>query len=127
MSSKISALVELLRDQVSGNEEAVLAIGGTNKKIKISTLLSLIPNPTAESLGLGYVDNTRDIDKPVSKATQQALLGKASLVHRHTIASVDKLQETLDSKSDVGHKHTVDEITGYEPQTVIFSSEKATW
>ena len=41
-------------------------------------------NVTAEQLGLGNVDNTSDISKPISKATQNALDGKSNTDHTHT-------------------------------------------
>lgn len=41
-------------------------------------------NVTAEQLGLGNVDNTSDISKPISKATQNALDGKSNTNHTHT-------------------------------------------
>lgn len=45
---------------------------------------------TASDMGLGDVDNTSDLDKPISTATQSA----------------------LDDKSDVGHGHTQTDILG---------------
>ena len=39
-------------------------------------------------VGLGNVDNTSDLNKPISTATQTALDGKAATVHTHTAAQV---------------------------------------
>jgi len=39
-------------------------------------------------VGLGNVDNTSDLDKPISTATQAALDGKAASSHTHTIADL---------------------------------------
>lgn len=58
-------------------------------------------------VGLGNVDNTTDLNKPISTATQTALNGKASSSHTHAINDVTGLQTALDSKAnaaDVGAK-----------------------
>ena len=50
-------------------------IGAASKQL-VSTHLSNTDNPhnvTATQVGLGNVDNTRDIDKPISRATQEAI------------------------------------------------------
>jgi hypothetical protein len=45
-------------------------------------------NVTASDVGLGNVDNTSDVDKPVSTATQTALDGKANSSHTHTLTDI---------------------------------------
>lgn len=52
------------------------------------------------NLGLGNVQDTSDLGKPVSTATQTALDGKANSVHTHAIADVTNLQTTLNAKAD---------------------------
>lgn len=49
-------------------------------KLEVSNNLSDVSNPTAarSNLGLGNVDNTSDINKPISAATQAALNGKVA-------------------------------------------------
>jgi hypothetical protein len=42
---------------------------------------------TKESLGLSNVDNTKDIDKPISTITQEALDGKSDINHTHSNAT----------------------------------------
>lgn len=66
---------------------------------------------TKTQVGLGSVDNTADVDKPVSTAVGTALAGKAELVHTHTITDVTGLQAELDTKSDTTHNHD----TAYAP------------
>ena len=47
-------------------------------------------NVTAELLGLGLVDNTRDLEKPISYAVQTALEGKVSYEDiKDTLASTE--------------------------------------
>ncbi|MDF0540739.1 hypothetical protein PX699_00150 [Sphingobium sp. H39-3-25] len=53
---------------------------------------------TKSDVGLANVDNTSDLAKPISTATQTALNGKAASVHTHAIADVTNLQSTLDGK-----------------------------
>jgi len=82
MSKKISQLEELI--EAKGSEHLVLAWDDKNYRLTLrkageylKTLLS------KEDVGLGNVDNTSDIDKPISTATQQALDNKAPLIHNH--------------------------------------------
>lgn len=57
---------------------------------------------TAAGIGLGSVDNTSDLNKPVSTATQAALDGKAAITHTHVINDVTGLQTALDGKQASG-------------------------
>ena len=54
-------------------------------------------NITKETVGLGKVDNTPDLDKPVSKATQKALDEKAD---KSAIEDLDKKIKDSDKKQD---------------------------
>lgn len=76
-------------------------------------------NVTKEQIGLNNVDNTSDVDKPISKAVQNALNNKANLEHTHeydsafntsstnpvqnkiVTAKVNSLQSAVDSKVPV--------------------------
>lgn len=52
------------------------------------------PKATKESVGLGKADNTSDIDKPISKATQEALDTKASIEDvKDLVEKITKLQK----------------------------------
>jgi hypothetical protein len=57
---------------------------------------------TAAGIGLGSVNNTSDLNKPISTATQAALDGKAAIVHTHAISDVTGLQTALDAKQASG-------------------------
>lgn len=50
------------------------------------------------SIGLGNVDNTSDVNKPVSTAQAAALAGKAASTHSHAISDITNLQTNLDGK-----------------------------
>ena len=99
MSGKISNQIPF--PQVSGDEWLLLAYNGENYKVTIKQLLSTVPLPTLAALGLDKVDNTADIDKPLSNAVIQALNTKAAAIHRHSIADVEKLPEVLSTKADI--------------------------
>jgi len=71
-------------------------------------------------VGLSNVDNTSDLNKPISTATQSALDGKASLTHQHVVGDITNLQNILDGKqpsgnySIVGHNHSINDVTGLQ-------------
>ena len=62
--------------------------------------LSEKPTYTANEIGLGNVDNTSDIDKPISTATQTALEGKADTGHTHTVSDITDMPEYLTQETD---------------------------
>ena len=67
-------------------------------RISLETLLSLI---TKTRIGLGDVDNTKDVDKPISNPTQQAITEAISdLVGRAEFdALVQSIQTTVDQET----------------------------
>ncbi|MBS5941477.1 phage baseplate protein [Thomasclavelia ramosa] len=70
----------------------------------IADLISHIGNKsnphgvTKSQVGLGNVDNTTDLNKPISTATQKALDGKASASHTHTSSQVGLGNVTNDAQ-----------------------------
>ena len=50
-----------------------LTLGGTIAPVNNPTFTGTVQGVTKESIGLGNVDNTSDINKPISSATQNAL------------------------------------------------------
>lgn len=71
------------------------------------------PDEAVNNLGLGNVDNTADLDKPISTSMQSALDGKqvagsyAAATHTHTVAGVTGLQAALDGKQAAGSYATL--------------------
>ena len=49
-------------------------------------------NVTKDQIGLGNVDNTSDLEKPISTATQLALDKKSDIWHTHTMADISDLE-----------------------------------
>lgn len=69
----------------------------------LSSHTTNISNPhavTKTQVGLGNVDNTSDLNKPISSATQIALDTKANLIHNHLANDITDLQPLLDLKQD---------------------------
>ena len=62
--------------------------------------LSEKPTYTANEIGLGNVDNTADIDKPISTATQTALDSKADTGHTHTVSDITDMPAYLTQETD---------------------------
>ena len=126
MNKKISQLPLLI--DLNGNEDVLLVANGQNFRTKAS---NLIANPgelpvgsiTKATVGLGNVDNTSDLTKPISAATQQALDAKAASLHNHALGDLIGLQAALDAKvddtdmatkADVVHLHAITDVTGLQ-------------
>lgn len=107
---KISQLTEL--SQADPDMQFLIAYRGKNYRIGLGDMLSIVDKPTAESIGLGNVDNTADMDKPVSTQTALALDNKADKIHGHSIDAVNQLRESLDGKANRSHGHSPDDIDG---------------
>jgi uncharacterized coiled-coil protein SlyX len=60
-------------------------------------------------MGLDLVDNTRDIDKPISVATLEALEQKSNIEHTHSISEIVGLRDQL--------KMLIERITEMEVKT----------
>lgn len=103
----------------------------TNYSISLERITSLVDRTT---LNINNVDNTRDMDKPVSTAALAMFAGKADTIHTHAISDVTGLQAALDAlRDDVGdvatadHTHTASKITDFKveveklipPQSVV--------
>ena len=68
-------------------------------------------NVTAEQIGLGNVDNTADLDKPISNATQVELDEKAEKVHTHSVEEITDFPDSLPANggnADTVNNHIVD-------------------
>ncbi|MGI9211249.1 MAG: hypothetical protein ACR2HF_02150 [Methylococcaceae bacterium] len=99
MAGKISDQIKA--PQLNGEEWLLLAYDGQNYKVTINELLGQVPLPTLAALGLDHVDNTADLDKPLSLAVMQALNNKADHIHRHSVADIDGLADALQQKADI--------------------------
>lgn len=85
-----SEYVQMLGSLVLG-ETADTAYRGDRGKIAYDHSQLTAGNPhntTKANVGLGNVDNTSDINKPISTAVQTALNGKANTVHTHSATDI---------------------------------------
>lgn len=91
-------------------------VSGTNiKSLNSTTLLgtgNIDINKT--TLGLNNVDNTADLAKPISTATQTALSGKAASAHTHATTDVSGLDTALSGKAASVHNHVTSDVTGLD-------------
>ena len=101
MNKKISQLPQLT--SLTGNELIPVAFNDTSSAVPISLIGSVIDKT---ALGLNHVNNTSDLNKPLSTATIAALLQKADISHTHVISNIMGLQAALDLKANVAHQHT---------------------
>jgi hypothetical protein len=74
---------------------------------------------TQDQVGLGNVDNTADIDKPVSTATQAALDLKADQATTYTKDEVNALAAAQNEASELGYDNTVSGLTATTVQDAI--------
>lgn len=91
-------------------------VSGTNIKSLNSTTLLGTGNVDINktTLGLSNVDNTADLAKPISNATQTALNGKAASVHTHITGDVTGLDTALSGKAASVHNHVTSDVTGLD-------------
>lgn len=106
---KISQLPVL--PEATGSETLPVFYQGTTYQIRLDSVKFFL-NKT--DLGLGNVDNTSDLDKPVSTATLSALNDKANQVHNHAISDVEGLTDVLLHKASDTHVHSVGQIDGLD-------------
>lgn len=90
-----SVNVALSSGDIKAGQELVVVYDGTNfQAIGLA--------PTKAEVGLGNVDNTSDLNKPISTATQTALNGKENTITPGTTSQYyrgDKTFQTLDKNS----------------------------
>ena len=66
---------------------------------------------TAEQIGLGNVNNTADVNKPISNATQEALDNKANVGHTHNKSEIIDFPNAMSANggnSETVNGHTVE-------------------
>lgn len=103
--AKVEELEQKYEKPETGIPETDLEQDVQDKLDKANTALQSV---SKEDIGLGNVDNTSDMDKPVSNATQIALKGKANAIHSHNISDITNLQTTLSEKA------STDVVTKYK-------------
>lgn len=129
----VSGVTSSIQDQIddkanSIHSHAISDVTGLetslNSKAPIAspTFTGTVSGITKAMVGLGNVDNTTDINKPISTATQAALDGKTDVGHGHVIADVTGLQTALNGKAASSHTHLLFEITDIEVDAAAINS-----
>lgn len=118
-SSLVGAVNQLksIIDEISKNigdkaklstEQKETIVGAINEiKSLISTHATKYDNPhkvTKAQVGLGNVDNTSDMNKPISKAVSEALTTKADIADTYTKNETDNKISALSATTYAGHK-----------------------
>lgn len=81
-------------NQVSGSTTTeLMTIKSDHLRFKGNTVYHSANKPSKTDIGLGSVDNTSDINKPISTAVQNALNDKANTSHNHTTMTGDNGQK----------------------------------
>lgn len=97
-----SAYAEISSSLALGETSSTAYRGDRGKAAYDHSLLAS-GNPhgvTKSDVGLGNADNTSDVNKPVSTATQTALDGKAASIHSHATSDITGLDAALAGKAD---------------------------
>lgn len=101
---------------------------GTNTHAQIDTHISNTSNPhavTKAQVGLGNVDNTSDLNKPISTATQTALNAKVDDTEKGTANGVATLDATVKVPvaqipslpyAPTSHSHVASDVTNFNSQ-----------
>lgn len=133
-SKKISELDSLVLTDISSlrNYKIPAEFNNKNFAVLVSELISLI---TKNDIGLENVDNTSDVNKPLSDQVKEALYNKSNVGHGHSKSDIVGLENTLltflskneqvplenlasiiealATKSDTLHNHDISTLIGY--------------
>jgi hypothetical protein len=93
------------------------------------TFTGTISGITKVMVGLGSVDNTADLAKPISTATQEALDTKVSASTYSTTLSTkvdtETFSTTVASKENTSNKSTATDLGGSSTSDILFPTQKA--
>lgn len=110
-NKKISDLLPASVNHLNGDEQIPIATGSTaTNKILLKDIGTFLAKDKT-SLGLNKVDNTADIDKPVSTATETELGKKADKSHSHQMTEITGLSDALTGKAESTHTHLAASVT----------------
>lgn len=96
-----------LLNDLQDDVQILVTYAGATYNLRLGAVKTLF---TKEALGLDQVDNTSDLNKPISNPMQIALSGKADSLHMHVLSDIPGLDTLLASKSDIGHTHMLADI-----------------
>lgn len=96
------SLVEQLHlvTELTGNEDVVIGINNKLVRVKSQLLQTAGVTITTDTLGLGNVDDTPDLDKPLSTAAIEALSKKADADDLAGLVTTEAFTLAIDTKAD---------------------------
>jgi hypothetical protein len=101
----------------------------TKAPIDSPTFTGTISGITKAMVGLGFVNNTSDLAKPISTATQEALDTKVSAsTFSTTLAtkvSTETFSSTVATKENAANKSTATDLGASESSDILFPTQKA--
>lgn len=113
----------------TGTASTLRTITARRLKYLLDKIVALFPSKTSEltndsgfltsvskaDVGLGNVDNTSDLNKPISTATQTALDGKAASSHTHTKSQITDFPASMTptAHNQAGTTITIADSGGY--------------
>lgn len=109
INAPTTSAVKSYVDTYGGKIDSI-SINGVNQTITNKNV-DLPAYPTKSSLGLGNVDNTSDLDKPISTATQTALNGKQDSLSQDQLNAVNSgitssLVSDINANTTARHTHS---------------------
>lgn len=107
---RISELTDLTTP--TGAELIPVSYQGNNYKVRLDSVKFLI---NKSDLGLNNVDNTSDLEKPISNPVATALLGKADADHSHIVTDIEGLSDLIGQKAGIDHTHDLEDVDGLVP------------
>lgn len=116
-----------------GDSTTEMVINKNNITYKGNIIYHTGNKPNKSDIGLNNVDNTNDLDKPISKATQNALNRKANSNHTHDDryyseseidSKISTINNAINSKAPTTHSHSKSQITDMPTKLSQFSNDK---
>ncbi len=111
MAEKVSGMP--LAESLKLDDTVPIVQDGVNKKVTVRQVIHAI---SKRDLGLDQVDNTADMDKPVSIQQQSALNQKANLNHSHGVAEVEGLEAAV-------QEAVIEKISSFDGAVAVSKSE----
>ena len=120
--SNLNSPIRTIKVSNKMGESAVTSVAGRVGDITLTQ---------SDVAGLENVNNTSDLNKPVSNATQAALDNKSDIGHKHFLADISGAGTA--AAADVGdfatfsHNHLVSDISGLGTAATLDASDFATF
>jgi hypothetical protein len=102
---------------------AAIGAAGYNPVAYPANWLQVTDYVSPNDIGLGNVDNTSDLNKPISTATQTALDGKANTAHTHVAADITDFNSAVDARIPSIPSTIVSSVNGDTGPDIILDSD----